>query len=248
MLSDDSEPLSKVELFKLLNDANAEQTKIIKQEFSSTVQPIADKVDSNAKKIIDLENKIIQLDRKTRRKNIVIFGLEIINQTDFHSESIEKINNLLGLNIVSNDISNIYQLKKTGDSIPPIFIEFVSLLKKDIIFQNISKLKGSGIAITHDLSYEDRQKHKILYNHLKKARSQKISARIVGDKLEIDNKLYTAEQLAHFSDSEEERSDNDIITQEEENPQKETNTINIKQSSLKRKINKRKPKISKNQK
>lgn len=228
--------LNKEELYQLLVEVNADQTKIIKQELSLTVHTIADKVDVNTKKIQELENKVVQLERKTRRKNIVVFGLEISDQSVIHQETLSKINNLLELNFVPDDISNIYQLKKSGESAAPIIIELVSQLKKNIIFQNISKLKGSGIAITHDLSYEDRQKHKLLFIHLKKARNQKLSARIVGDKLEINNKLFTVDQLSKDCDSDSDIELSDNNPPEEEKSQQSSVPEKSKDCNSKRPI------------
>ncbi|CAH1113533.1 unnamed protein product [Psylliodes chrysocephalus] len=82
-----------------------------------------------------------------------------------------------------------------------LILEFISFLKKQEIYKNIKKLKGTGVAIANDASYEDRTKQRILVHHLKEAKIQNLSARIKGFSLEIEDKLYTVEDLKELEES-----------------------------------------------
>ena len=58
----------------------------------------------------------------------------------------------------------------------------MTYLKKDQIFKNCSKLKGTKIIISQDLCIEDRKDQKLLVQHLREARSQNHQAKIKGKK------------------------------------------------------------------
>nr|CAI5858396.1 unnamed protein product [Callosobruchus analis] len=189
--------LTTTELLKLMKDANNQQTSEIRQELVSKIQQVSEIAAETNKKVQQLEAKVQKLDRKIRRNNIVVFGLHIENKSNLLEETTTKLGNILEVGIAKADISNIYFIKQESEC-PPIILEFVSFLKKQESFKNVSKLKGSGIGISNDLSYEDRQTQKILVRHLKQARKQQLPAKIRGNHLEIEKHLYNAEELENL--------------------------------------------------
>lgn len=76
-----------------------------------------------------------------------------------------------------------------------VVVQFVSYLKKASIFPNVKKLKGSGVAVTNDLCFEDREERKILQIHQKQAREQNLEAKIRRSLLIIGENTYTVEDL-----------------------------------------------------
>ncbi|CAG9825698.1 unnamed protein product [Phaedon cochleariae] len=96
-----------------------------------------------------------------------------------------------------------------------ILIEFITYLKKQTIFKNVSKLKGKKISILHDRCEEDREKQNVLLRHHKEARKRNKQTRIKGLKLEIESKLYTPEEL-EYTDSEKEGEEYHEDEEEEE--------------------------------
>lgn len=146
-------------------------------------------IESNQSK---LENNILHLERVARKNNIIIFGLEI-EERDLVSSVIDKLNDLLEINLCENDINDIYKLNK--QKIAPIKIEFVSFLKKKIVLGSVKKLKGKKIYINHDLCKADQEKGKILRSHLKQAREKGYNAYIKKGKVIINNETFAPEEL-----------------------------------------------------
>ncbi|CAH0556561.1 unnamed protein product [Brassicogethes aeneus] len=130
------------------------------------------------------------------KNNNIIYGFKETNVKlldhviDFFAKTVR-------VNITEKEINNIYRIGKGEDKqkIKPIFLQLVSNLKKQEIFGNVKNLKGFGISISNDLNPEERKKQKILYKELKKARIAKKEAFIKNNKLVIDGKVLTYEDL-----------------------------------------------------
>ncbi|KAG5868238.1 hypothetical protein JTB14_028842 [Gonioctena quinquepunctata] len=87
---------------------------------------------------------------------------------------------------------------------PPVKIEFISYLKKTEILKQTKKLKGTGIAISHDLTFKQRHEQKILKTFLNRARENPSDhSYIKRNKLYVNSKAYTVEELQEISYSEE---------------------------------------------
>ena len=119
--------------------------------------------------------------------------MEVPDSNKLLEFTLNKIKELLDIEILQRDINNIFQIK--SDQIAPIKIEFVSYLKKQTVLKNANKLKGKNIFISQDLIYEDRKDRKLLQTHLKAARSKNLYAKIKGNSLQINDDIYTIEQL-----------------------------------------------------
>lgn len=180
-----------------------EQTIEIKEGFKHDLNDLVFKVRKYELKIQQLERRCLTLERKVRKNNVIIFGLEV-KDSELALDTLLQINKLLGLNITINDVNNIYKIGKSDK--PPIIIEFLSFYKKLEVFKNkerLRSLKTANVAISSDLCDQDRREQKILRSHLKKARENKLPAKIRGQRIEIQGKWYTASQLEQ-SDSEDE--------------------------------------------
>lgn len=179
------------ELIKHIEIENSKLVNIIKQQNN--------KIAELENKCTKLEEKNIRLERRYRKNNVVIFGLDIDAKGNIATTAIRKLNSLLGISLSERDLNNIFPLKNVNK--PAIKIEFLSHLTKDIVFQNVRKLKGTNIAIMHDMCYEDRLNHKILVKHLKEARSKNLSAHIKHNRLIINGEAYNIEQLEKNEDT-----------------------------------------------
>nr|CAI5850422.1 unnamed protein product [Callosobruchus analis] len=160
------------------------------KEKPENIKTITDTIVESKERINRLETSVKLLERKLRRNNIVIFGLQIKNKDNLLLETLDELKNLLSI----GDINNIFQVDKNTDK-SPIILEFISLLKKQLVFKQVQKLKGTGVAIANDQSHEDRQLQKKLVHHVKQAKQQNLHARIRGTRLEVANRLYTIDEL-----------------------------------------------------
>lgn len=119
--------LTTAQLYDLLLEANTKQTQELKSEIQSATQNLTEKIERANEEIKKLKLKNLLLERKNRKNNIVIFGLET-NNDNLLMHTISTLNELLGTNIRENDINNLYKLKNVGK--PPVIVEFVTYLKK----------------------------------------------------------------------------------------------------------------------
>lgn len=86
------------------------------------------KIDLLTKKCKDLEAHCKSLEKRSRKNNILVFGLQIPDGGNLLNNTVIELNNLLEVQIKDSDINNIYLLKSA--KIAPIKIEFMSFLKK----------------------------------------------------------------------------------------------------------------------
>lgn len=147
----------------------------------------------------ELKTKIEILERKEKKNNIVIYGLKGESTVISPGFICNKLNEITDETITEADISNVYKLGKKEDC--PVKIEFVSYLKKSAVIRNGTKLKGTEISISHDLTEQQRQLNRILRKHLYLARQNNhTKCYIKQNKLYVDDNVYTAEELVDIED------------------------------------------------
>lgn len=186
------------ELYNKILNALKQQTDELKTDIRNLEVKITKQAEFTEKKLNQIENvqnkiinDILQLERTARKNNIVIFGLQA--EDDLLNTVLKTLNTLLKLNLCEGDINNIYKINKKKDS--PIKIEFISYLKKKLIFERLSELKGKNIFINNDLCKEDQEENKILRGHLKEAKQKGYKVIIKNRKLIINNETYSVKQL-----------------------------------------------------
>lgn len=140
-----------------------------------------------------LRNRVEYLERETKQKNILMFGLkgepgEI--STDFVCTELTR---LLDVKVEHTDISDVYSLGRNKNC--PVKVEFLSKAKKLIVLKNCKKLKGTGVVISHDLTVRQRAERKSLKTYQDKQRALGKKCYIRGNKLVIDDYKYSVEDL-----------------------------------------------------
>lgn len=152
-----------------------------------------------------LQNRIEMLDRITRKNNILVFGLESSDKNT-PAETCQKLSELLDVDLQVADLNNYYNLNKSQSVVK---VEFISNLKKVEVLKQCRKLKNTGVSISQDLTIIQREENKILRSHLKKARENPITkSYIKGNKLYIEDRSYTVEDLKQNSEELELRTNN----------------------------------------
>lgn len=142
------------------------------------------------------KNKIEFIERNLKKNTLLIYGLEL--EDDYTIEDVcENLGQLLEITISREDINDCIQLNIPNN---PIKLELISFLKKREIFKNCTKLKGTQIGITNDLTYKQRQENKILKKHLEKARQNKNQKSFIrGNRLVIGEEQFTVEVLENLT-------------------------------------------------
>lgn len=146
-----------------------------------------------------LAARLLTVDRKVRKYNIVIYGLaEQQTRTDDMTLVLGLIHEKLKLSGEYSDIRDCYRIgKESKERQRPLIVEFVSYQLKYDIIGNANKLKDTGIYLSNDYTPEDYQKRKLLYANLKEAKKQGLTGRIKGGTLIVDGESYTADKLAY---------------------------------------------------
>lgn len=193
-------------LFQQLNTTINETASQLRNELVKQIEPLKSEIcaiKSNFEEkisIIEAENKelrdkIVSLERKQRKNNLIIFGIDNAD-SDVAEKVIALFNDHLEINIVRTDIKEAYRLENRNNSgKSPVLVSFSTYEKKLEVLKNSSKLKGESIYISSDQCWEDRELMKQLLQYRKKFRDRGETAYIRDRKLIVSNKPFTIEQL-----------------------------------------------------
>lgn len=193
----DEQGMTLTELYNNLQKLIIESTHEIKTQISnihSKIQQIETEVINIQNKQTNDCNRIIDLERKLRRNNLIIFGLEQDDSEDLLNKVVHFFNTVLHTKIDLCDIDCVFRFGQRKE-IRPILVKFVTLHKKSLLLKQGVLLKDTQVAISNDLIKEDRDGQKILREHLKIARNANVEAKIVRNKLHVNNTSFTVEQL-----------------------------------------------------
>lgn len=171
----------------------------IKKDLAQNRNDLADKTKVLEDKVLALEvenkqlkTKLLNVERKLKKNNIFIFGLDP-EDTDVTNAVIKVVNKKLNVALTVNDINNCYQIKNVDGK--PILLELISYLKKSEIFNKVSKLKGTGIFFSDDLTYQDRQDKKQLLEHAKLAKAKNLDVKIKRGSIVVNGEQFTLSDL-----------------------------------------------------
>lgn len=172
---------------------------IVKSQIHKEGEAIRNHLDLFERRLQSIENDVKYLQKSSVRKNIIISGMFFSSYKDFEFQVVNKLNELLDINLKIDDFSDIYKLGKHKDA--PIKAELISNIKKKQIFRNTHKLKGTKIYINHDLIKTDQENNKILRRHLKAAREKGLNAYIKRGKLCVNGSEFSVKSLDAQDDS-----------------------------------------------
>lgn len=151
------------------------------------------------KQVAEQHQKIQDMEKEIRRKNIVIKGVE-----DKYEEKSEEINEKLKavfeqmkINIDSNaDIDEVKRMGKHRVGIRrPIIVKMLSGRKKTEILKQTKALRGTDIWIEEDYPKEILKERKSLIPHLKEARQKGYNVKLRYNKLIVNNEIFTIKEL-----------------------------------------------------
>lgn len=193
-----------------------EEIKTLSSEISSiniTMDQVKSHTGSIKSSIIDLNNKIGEIETKNknlelqcnrltyeldgyrRSKNIIIYNIDE-NLHDGSLDSLEEIilklfTEQMKIKFSVNEIDFIKPLGRRESKSRPILVRFCRSLMKNKVLRSAYLLKGSKISISQDFSREVRERRKLLYPFLLKARSENVPSKLVNDKLIIAGQSFS---------------------------------------------------------
>ncbi|XP_075742505.1 protein partner of snf isoform X2 [Rhipicephalus microplus] len=143
--------------------------------------------------LLELSAKVDDLENRSRRNNLVIYGINEEVDKDWKSlEAIVKqevFQKVLGIEVKS--LERIHRVGKYHkERHRPIILRLYDFAEKNRILSCCSKLKGPKIAISEDFSKivcDTRQK---LWHSAAQDRAEGLKVSLIYDKLKVDGKLY----------------------------------------------------------
>lgn len=148
---------------------------------------------STSKQVQDMVEKIDDLENRSRRNNLVIYGVTEEARED--SKSLEqKVKKGIFKDILGIDVASIERIHRVGypqsERQRPVVLRLYNFAEKNKILSCCNKLKGSDISISEDFSKTVRETRAKLWKSAAgdKAKGAKVS--LVYDKIKIDGKLY----------------------------------------------------------
>ncbi|KAM7313533.1 uncharacterized protein ISCGN_003395 [Ixodes scapularis] len=146
-----------------------------------------------ASTIGDLKRKIDDLENRSRRNNLIIHGIKCdVNETADQLK--EKVcTNIFStkLQVDVSTVERIHRLGRNQGTRPrPVIMNFRDYNEKMSILTNAKKLKGTGVFINEDYSYELRQIRKKLWDSSQADRDRGDKVTLSYNKLKINNVTY----------------------------------------------------------
>lgn len=180
-------------------------------------------------KIINQEFKIAALERETKRKNIIIRGVEDKENesrdetTKVSAQIVQKLGVTINKEVDIDEAKRIGKYKADGQR--PIVLKLTTGTKKAEILRNSKGLKGSKIWLDEDYTKEVQEERKILIPQLKEAREKGNKAQLKYNKLIINNVIYESKDFKNMEKNENEQDPNEKKrTISERSPQSTTET------------------------
>lgn len=172
-----------------------EDLKRFKEESKTYIENLKKENKELKEENCSLKNRLIATERKVKKYNLLIYGLQGEEQQTFQSV-VSLFKNKLGVSCSENDIRDAYRVgKKSEGKARSVVVELSTNRLKFDILQNCNKLKGSGIFITLDHTPEDLLKQKFLISQQNLAREKNIPAKIKNNSLFINGNHYSYDAL-----------------------------------------------------
>jgi hypothetical protein len=154
----------KNETIQAVNKVQIDVTKL-----TDHVAALREDLNSANKKVGELEIKNFELNQKMdeleyqiRKCNIIVLGLTEFEGGNKPMDDLQKFVKIsLNVNIERNDISQVYRMGIVFGK-RPLFVSFAKYGAKVDVMKNVSKLKGTSVSISDDLTKPARVKKKFI--------------------------------------------------------------------------------------
>lgn len=106
---------------------------------------------------INLKNRLNNLEQKQKSKTLRITGISPVNNENAQILVQRKLSEKLKLTKNAFEIDQCYRIRSVGgkSGMKPLLVTFTTSTGRDVVYRNKSKLKGTGIFITEDLTKEN---------------------------------------------------------------------------------------------
>ena len=148
-----------------------------------------------------LEEKLISLETSSRRNNLKLLNVKDTDTTSYEREGCERIFmdlcKQLGINIGEQDIGRIHRVGPTTNKDRPMIVKFNYFKARQKVFQQRVTFRTAGVIVVEDFPAEvvNRQRRLIPVLCAAHKSPQKFKARLLIDKLLLNNKLYSTDDI-----------------------------------------------------
>ncbi|CAG5096827.1 Protein of unknown function [Cotesia congregata] len=137
-------------------------------------------------RVRSLEISVERQERKVRRKNIIVKGVEMQRNKEW-SQEVERIWEKIGVEGGKRNMRKIGGIDKEGKSL--VLIEMEGLEKKREVMMAKSKLKGEKVRIEDDLTREERRIQRLIMEEARKERENGKRVKVGYMKMWVNDEL-----------------------------------------------------------
>ncbi|XP_077511132.1 uncharacterized protein LOC144121671 [Amblyomma americanum] len=160
---------------------------------TSTVTSYSQRVDEMQKTVETLLRKVDDLENRSRRNNLIVYGVPENNEEqheDLEAIVSEKILNDI-LKVPNVAIERIHRLGRPAEKkCRPLIFKLLNGRDKGRILQNCSKLKNTKYVISEDFSPRVQSIRKKLWNSAQQQKANGAKVGLFFDKIKINGKLF----------------------------------------------------------
>jgi hypothetical protein len=169
------------------------ELKDIKQNFEQRFEKNEKAVQELKSESKTTQQRLNQLERQVRRKNVIIFGVpsEVAVESALQKIFVEK----LELQQVP-PYETAYRLGKQTEK-TPILVKLREQSDKEAIMSNVSKLRGTKLVVSDDLTPEEQAVRRTIVAASKVAKAKNISCKVRRTGLLVDNQLILPAELCN---------------------------------------------------
>lgn len=180
-------------MFQLINNNMGKMNNKL-DEITKEMRQLKQENNELKNKLIFHEDKIEQLEREIRKKNIVVKGIPD-EEEENEEKGREKINTvILKMGVEIDEKIEVDEIRRIGkydsNRTRPILVKFTKESTKMKILRSARKLKGTDIWVDEDYPKNIQEERRELIQKMKEARNKGETAILRYNKLIINNEIY----------------------------------------------------------
>lgn len=204
-------PTTLEDVYKLMQESKEKMEssfKEVNEKIDSIEKGLKDRIENQEKKITKLEEENVRLkesiktleekqddlENRSRRNNLIFYGIEDRQANESWAESSTKIISIIRDVMKIEDIScrDIERAHRLGSRAGqrPIIVKFAHFGVRERVISARVSLKGSNIFIGEDYSRRVREEREVLISEMKAARERGCTATVTFNKLKVDGKIF----------------------------------------------------------
>ncbi|XP_044760480.1 uncharacterized protein LOC123317918 [Coccinella septempunctata] len=173
---------------ELIRDEMRREIGVLKEEINSYKIKVHRLEEENK----NLKEKIQQMDKRSRRNNLIIYGIKS-EGNNVEEETKKLLEDKLEINCPEEIIRDIYKLGK--GELSPILLQAYNQKSIHRILNSAHKLKNSGVNLAPDYTPEEREARRTLVKRMREEKERGNQSYIRGNALIINNQKHTLEEI-----------------------------------------------------